>query len=63
MTRALQDQEFVNLGEMYLMDGGTLNQVTGDNPEIFGVDSSRRDIGRYPDVADAGRWSSWVVLV
>jgi hypothetical protein len=48
---------------MHLMDGGTLNQATGDNPEIFGVDSSRRDIGRYPDVADAGRWWSWIVLV
>jgi hypothetical protein len=35
----------VELNEMCVMDGGTLNLVTDDNPVIFDVGSSKRGIG------------------
>ena len=34
----------VNLVEMNVMDGGTLNRATDGSPAIFGADSSRWDI-------------------
>jgi len=46
----------VNLSEMHVMDGGTLNRVTGGILEIFGVYSSRRDIEWHLGVSEAGRW-------
>lgn len=53
----------VVLSEMHVMDGGTLNRVTGGILEIFGVYSSRKDIEWHLGLTEAGRWSLWVVPV
>lgn len=45
----------VNLSEMHVMDGGTLNRVTGGNLGIFGVYSSRRDTEWHLGSTEAGR--------
>ena len=53
----------VNLSEMHVMDGGTLNRVTGGILEIFGVYSSRRDIEWHLGVSEAGKWWLWIEQV
>ena len=46
----------VNLSEMHVMDGGTLNRVMGGILEIFGVYSSERGIELHLGVSEAERW-------
>ena len=53
----------VNLSEMNVMDGGTLNRATDGNLEIFGVGSSRWDIEWYSGVEEAQMWWLWAAGV
>jgi hypothetical protein len=45
----------IELNEMYVVDGGTLNLVTDGNPAIFDVGSSTRGIEQCPAEVRAGR--------